>query len=178
MQVGLFPLVRVDEVEVDDANLLLERWEHPLGACHRPFGVQAHVLALDMTGQGPRPIALTISASTVSETCGGDDRFDLVELARIARHPAEPWALRPMLRIWRQCLAQSWPHWTVSAAVSYALPGTPGDLYRFDGWERVGVVRPSNGGGTWSSAPTVNRIADGRKTLWRWRYAAAPGATA
>lgn len=162
---SLFPIVAVEPIDLDDANALLDKWEHPLGACHRPFGIEAHVLEVESV-----PVAVTVSASTVSATCGGDSRFDLVELARIGRSPDAPWVLRPMLRIWREAIARTWPHWPVLAAVSYALPGTPGDIYRFDGWERVGRVRPSVGGGTWSNSPKVNAMADGEKTLWRWRY--------
>lgn len=164
----LFPVLSVDRVEPAEANRLLVEWVHPLGACERPFHQDAHVMHV-----AGRPVACTVSASTVSATCGGMARTELVELARIARAPDAPWAMRPMLRLWREVLAPLWPCWRPKAAVSYALPGTPGDLYRFDGWERLGAVRPSAGGGTWSNAPTVNRIADARKTLWRWTYEAA-----
>lgn len=165
----MFPLVAVASCDVDDANRLLDEWGHTLGPCERPFRQEAHVLTLEQV-----PVAVTVSASTVSATCGGMARTEVVELARIARHPAHPWVLRPMLRIWRAVLAPAWPCWPVAAAVSYALPGRTGDLYRFDGWERVGAVKPSAGGGTWSTSPKVNTVADGVKTLWRYRYPACP----
>jgi len=165
MSLAMLPLVACDEVDVDDANRLLVEWAHPLGACERPFEQRAHILAID-----GRPIACTVHASPVSATVAGEPRPGLLELARIARHPSEPWVLRVMLRLWRAVLAHHWRTWPVDTAISYALPGTPGDLYRFDGWERVGTVRASAGGGTWSNAPKVNDVADGVKTLWRYRY--------
>jgi hypothetical protein len=75
-----------------------------------------------------------------------------------------------MLRLWRAVLAPRWPDWPVTAAVSYALPGRTGDLYRFDGWRRVGPVRRSGGGGSWSGPPAVNAVGDGAKVLWLFDY--------
>jgi hypothetical protein len=163
------PTVTMSEVPGDMADALLERWDHPLGECDRPYGRQDFVLEVD--GEA---IALTTSASTVSTTAAGLPRRQLVELARIARAPDHPHVLRVALRLWRAYLAQRWPYWPVTAAVSYAMPGTSGDLYRFDGWERVGKCRVSSGGGTYTSRdPKVSQIADGVKTLWIWRYEAA-----
>lgn len=161
----LFPIVEAHEIDVADANRLLVRWGHVLGACRRPFEQRAHAFFLEQD-----PIAVTVSASTVSSTCGGDPRVGLVELARICRRPDERWVTRPMLRLWREVFAREWRSWPVSAVVSYATPGCPGHIYRHDGWERVGVVNPSAGGGTWSNAPAVNQLADGVKTLWRYRF--------
>lgn len=161
----LFPLLTVGEVELGDANRLLELWDHPLGACRRPFGSQSAILSIDGV-----PVAVTVSASIVSATVDGRARGTVVELARIARAPSHPWVLRPMLRIWRAELAQRWPYWPVAAAASYALPGTPGGLYRFDGWRRVGPVRKSGGGGTWGGKSAANVVGDGLKTLWMFDF--------
>lgn len=162
---SLFPPVALERIGIGDANRLLVEWRHELGACDRPFRVDGW--ALELAGE---PIAVAVSASTVSATCAGRQRNQLVELARIARHPAHPWVLRVMLRLWREVAARAWC-WPPAAAVSYALPGRTGDLYRFDGWRRVGEVRPSGGGGTWSASPAVNDIANGRKVLWVFDYA-------
>lgn len=148
------------------ADELLTSWDHPLGECNRPFGRQDFVFDLD-----GYPIALATSASTVSKTVAGFTRYQVTELARIARHPDHPHILRVMLRLWRCYCAQRWPYWPVSAAVSYAMPGTTGDIYRFDGWERVGKCQVSRGGGTWTlTSPKVSQIDDGVKTLWRYVY--------
>jgi hypothetical protein len=147
------------------ANQFLELWQHPLGSYERPFGYQAWGLAV--LGQA---VAVAVSGSTVSKKVNGRGRKEVVELARIARHPDHPGVMRVMLRLWRDYLAREWPHWPVTTAVSYALPGKAGNLYRFDGWEKVGQVKPSGGGGTWSKRPVAATIADGRKTLYVYEY--------
>jgi hypothetical protein len=164
----LFPLVSIESADVDDVvNPLLDRWAHPLGACRRPFRQEGHVMYVH-----GEIIGATVTASTVSATCAGRSRKSVVELARIARHPDRRWVIRPLLRFWREAIAPAWPCWPVEAAVSYALPGYEGGIYRFDGWTRVGEVRPSPGGGTWSNKPKVNDIGEpgAKKTLWLYEY--------
>ena len=121
-----------------------------------------------------------MSASIVSPTIRDEHdrtwpRNQVLELARIARAPDAAWSMRVMLRVWREVLAAEWRHWTPGLLASYALPGTLGDLYRFDGWTRVRTVRPSNPGrsSTWSRPSATDRIADGRKTLWTYHLGAA-----
>lgn len=161
-------VVGADEVERKEANRLIAEWgTHPLGPCHRPFEVRSHVL----TARG-RPVALTMTGSIVSPTVEGHQRRQVIELARIARSPEATWALRPMLRIWREVLAFDWQSWPFVAAYSYAVPGAEGDIYRFDGWEKVGRRRKANAGSssTWSKPSATDGIADGVKTLWRYVY--------
>lgn len=167
-----FSMLNVGEVSREDANRLLEEWDHPLGPCRRPFGQQSFVL--DVAGQ---PVALAVSASMVAKHVVNKDRVVLyrrnqvVELARVARHPDHRFVLRPFLRLYREYLAPTWPYFQPAAAISYAMPGTKGDLYRFDGWEFVRRCEISRGGGTWTySDPKVSQIADGVKSLWLWRY--------
>jgi hypothetical protein len=160
-----------------EANLLVERFEHPLGAARRPFGHDCWGLAVD--GEA---IAVAMGLSTVSARVHKDlVRGNVVELGRLARHSDHPRVLRVMLRCWTDFLAQRWPYWEVEAAVSYALNGLrgkprvkAGDLYRFDGWTKIPGVRRSGGGGTWSRAPKANEIGDGTKTLFIYRYDGAP----
>lgn len=163
-------IVRVEEITRSDCNNLLALWQHPLGPCHRPFG-QDHWLLICRG----RPVALAVSASIVSSTIrdateATRSRREVVELARIARSPDDPWALRVMLRLWREELAAEWPHWPARLLVSYALPGTSGDLYRFDGWTRVRTVKPASpgNGSTWARGSRTDTIGDGRKTLWTY----------
>jgi hypothetical protein len=151
-----------------EANLLLEAWRHPLGAYKRPFGYQAWAMVVDGL-----PVAVVVSGSAVSCRVHDDLRRDnVVELARIARSDAHPRALRAVLRLWTDYLAQRWTdaYWPIRAAVSYALPGKAGNLYRFDGWTDLGLRKPSGGGGTWSQRPKAVDIADGRKRLFVYRY--------
>ncbi len=173
MPVSLFgdQVVRVESVDRRSCNELLTEWAHPLGPCDRPFGQDHWVLIVDR-----RPVALAVSASIVSPTVRDDSnvqwpRNRTLELARLARHPDEPWSLRVMLRLWREALAPQWSHWKPGLLISYALPGTRGDLYRFDGWTKVRQVKRSSPGAssTWSNPSPSDGIGDGRKTLWVYR---------
>lgn len=159
-----------------DANALLTAWNHPLGAFNRPFGYQAWGMAID--GQA---VAVAVSASTVGSTSAGYERRQVVDLARIARHPDHPGVMRVMLRLWRDYLARRWDYWPVHAAVSYGLPGKAGNLYRFDGWRKIGTCKPWAGGATWSNPSRANSIGDGLKALWVYEYrdvVSGPGALA
>ena len=115
---------------------------------------------------------MATSGSIVNGPLAGYGRQEIVELTRLAA--ANGWANRIMLRLWREICAQAWPCWPVKAAVSYQLNSKTGNLYRFDGWERVPGVRGSSGGGSWSRKRYANEAAHGPKTLWVWRYDAAP----
>ena len=173
---GLFPLLTTRAVEPDVADDLLERWAHPLGPLGRPFGREDWVRYL-----GDDPIALATSSSLVSAvavgyTNGKPDgrrlaRTACVELARIARVPGRPRALRAMLRDWTDYLGPLWQDWPVTAAASYAMPGTPGNIYRADGWENWGRRPCSSGGGTWSG-PGRAKQHGSHTTLWVYRYEA------
>lgn len=167
MSDSLFPVVSMCAASQDEVDGLLVEWAHPLGACNRPFGMQHWVLSVEQ-----QPVACAVSASLVSAHVRTDDgrvfqRGECVELARIGRHPDWPGILRVALRLWRDVFALRWPYWPVVARVSYAMPGTLGDIYRFDGWQRWGARRPSGGSGTWTRAnPEVNKVGNGIKTLW------------
>lgn len=153
------------------ANNLLTAWGHYLGACQRPFGAEAW--ALEVAGE---PVCVAVSASTVSSTAAGYGRQQLVELARLCSAPDARWATRPMLRLWREVAAPSWPYWPAAAAVAYSHNGRhDGRIYRFDGWTRVCTTAGSHGGGTWSRRRDTQHTARGSKTLWLWRFGQRPG---
>jgi hypothetical protein len=155
---GIFPL------DIGAANRFLLRIGHKLGACNRPFRQEAYGLEL----QGSL-VAVAISASIVNGPVGGFERQEVVELARLGA--SEPWANRIMLRLWREVCAPKWDCWPVKAAVSYSHNATHrGDIYRFDGWERVRDDCGSSGGGSWSRPRYASDAVHGRKTLWLWRY--------
>ena len=153
-------------VDMQDANRLLVEWDHDLGPCRRPFGMEA--FALLVRGQA---VAVAVSASTVSATVAGYRRDQVVELARQAA--GNEWANRVMIRLWREVCAPAWKHWPVLAAVSYSLHTKSGNLYRFDGWERAANNAGSAGGGTWSRQRDASERLAGKKTLWVWRYVPA-----
>jgi hypothetical protein len=153
-------------MSVDEANDLLVAWGHRLGRCERPFHSEAYALELDS-----RPLAVAISASAVSNTVAGYRRQEVVELARLGRHPDASWVLRVMIRLWRETLAPRWASWPVRAAISYSKnTDVRGDIYRFDGWTKVRDDCGSSGGGAWSRKRYRGDAAHGPKTLWVWRY--------
>jgi hypothetical protein len=154
----------------NQANELMAAWGgHPCGPYNRRFGYQAWGLAVRGVAA-----ACAVSGSTPGVSAAGYNRFDCVDLARIARHPDHPGVMRVMLRLWRDYLAQEWAeYWPVSAAVSYALPGRAGNLYRFDGWQRWGAVkarRGPQGKSSWSGPSKAQGIADGVMTVWHYPY--------
>lgn len=144
----LFPFVEFGLIENEEAGLALETWGHYLGACDRPFGRQSFGLIVSGV-----LISVAVSASTVSDTCAGFQRREVVELARLATHPSQKWATRVTLRLWREIAPVFWTpkYWPVNAVVSYSNETRhKGDIYRFDGWKKVAVMPGSSGGGTWS----------------------------
>ena len=160
---GLYPCA------ISEANALLQLWGHRLGPCHRPFGQQA--FCLNLQGQ---TISLTVSASIVSKSVAGYGRKEVVECARLCSAPGYQWATRIMLRLWREVSAPLWPYWPVRAGISYSQNAHHrGDLYRFDGWEKLSEECGSMGGGAWTRPRYATQAVAGKKTLWLWRYAPA-----
>jgi hypothetical protein len=172
---GVVDAVAVREITRAQANELLERFAHPLGAYSRRFGEQH--FALICAGE---PVGVACSGTVRRPTvAGGIPRKRVVELARIARHPDHPRALRALLRLWTDYLAPlfavKYPDWRVEAAISYALPRSDdgrrqGNLYRFDGWQDLGFTRPWGGAPGWGNASVANGIGDGRKRVFLYRY--------
>lgn len=161
----LFPLASWEEIPLKEADDALISWAHFLGPCNRPFGQQAFGLSTLTSGL----ITVAVSASTVSVTCAGRARGELVELARLCSAPSHSWATRVALRFWRELSVPVWArqYWPVRAAVSYAntVKGHTGDIYRFDGWKRWGAVRGGRAGGNWSRGKTYDA-----KTVWIYEY--------
>ena len=159
------------------ANELIAAWgSHPLGIYNRKFGYQAWGLAVDGVAA-----AVAISGSTVGTSAAGYNRFACVDLARIARNPDPKHAgiMRVMLRLWRDYLAVKWAdrYWPVDAAVSYALPGKAGNLYRFDGWTKYGTVKARRGPQSphsWSGPSRAQGIADEIMAVWYYDYNRCP----
>lgn len=166
MSENLFPLVSFDLVENVIADELLEKWGHWLGGCNRPFGRQSFALRLNRS-----IISVAVSASTINESCGGYSRNQAVELARLCSDPAQKWASRVCLRLWRETAAQCWgaKYWPVIALVSYSNSiRHKGDLYRFDGWTKVAEVRAGTSGSTWKRP---RKVAYEPKAVWVWKLA-------
>lgn len=184
---GLAPLT-LEPVSRPYGDELLSKWAHYLGPCNRPFGVEHWILTVE-----GEPVSLAVSASIVSASVARYEhdyegnlqvverwvRGEVVELARLASAPGASWATRPMLRLWREVCARRWPYWSAKVAIAYSANARhKGDIYRFDGWEKLTESAGSSGGGAWSRKRYATDAAYGRKTLWLWRYQATntPGA--
>lgn len=162
------PLVGLYPVTMAEANRWLVEWGHKFGAVDRPFHQEAFALELD-----GKAVAVATSGSIVNGPVGGFQRDEVVELTRLAA--SLPWVNRIMLRLWREVCAPRWASWPVKAAVSYSHNAMHrGDLYRFDGWEKVREDAGSAGGGTWTRRREPGATVQGRKTLWLWKYRCPP----
>lgn len=162
---SLFPLVAFVEIDGAEADAALERSGHYLGPCDRPFGKQWFGLLVNGA-----LVSVAVSASIVSKTCAGYRRKEVVELARLGSMPGCKAWTRVALRCWREVAPALWPYWKVRACVSYSNETRhKGDIYRFDGWRKVGVVRGSTGGGTY----TMKKKRED-KALWLYELRRAP----
>lgn len=161
------PMVSLTVATVAEVNELLIAWGHRLGSCNRPFTQMGYVLLRD-----GEPISVAMSASTVGTTSGGWSRQECVELARLCSAPGEAWATRVMIRLWREVCGPRWPDWPVKAAVSYQQNvHYTGNIYRFDGWQRVSEdcgasTQTNHGRPAYENAPQTR----GSKSLWVWEY--------
>lgn len=162
------PVAGIVPVSIAEANALLARWGHYLGPANRPFGQEGWVLDI-----GGRAVSVAVSASIVSATVLDYRRNEVVELARLCSDPAERWATRPMLRLWREVAAPRFCSWAIQAAVAYSTTRRhEGDIYRWDGWRLArNDAGCSNHGGTWSGGyKSYPEAAKGTKRLWVWNY--------
>lgn len=167
------PVAGLVPIDLDEANALLEEWDHYLGPCERPFRNDAW--ALDVGGG---PVSIATSSSIVGATSAGYPKSEAVELSRLCSRPGFSWATRVMLRLWREVAAPLWPcpepraDLPALAAVAYSKNDRhEGRIYRFDGWTKITDRAGSGGGGQWSRKRATNDAANGPKTLWLWRYA-------
>jgi hypothetical protein len=155
--------------EHDEASDALTRWKHFLGPCDRPFGMISYGLwwESDLVG-------VAISASTVNGACGGYERKEVVELARLCCHPQYRDLSRVILRLWRKAAFTDWEkYWPVTAYVSYANAiRHTGNLYRFDGWTKIADVRGGTAGGNRAGTKTYEP-----KSVWTYPLAKTAAVT-
>lgn len=132
---NLFPIIAFDLIDDELANRCLRDWGHWLEGCERPFGRQS--FGLYIHGE---LLCVAVSASTVNGKCGGYNRGEIVELARLCAHPDHRDLTRVGLRLWRKIAPECWrrQYWDVRACVSYHNRNRhSGDIYRFDGWKKL-----------------------------------------
>jgi len=188
------PVVAFYHFEVAEVEELLIAWRHPLHLpddehpAGRPYTHPFGALAFVMEDRGRRAAAVVLASTINTSVCKpqGLHRYNTVDLARIARSPdrRDQQCLRAVLRIARTYLAPLWlgtfVNWDarsaelcgqpqIEALSSTSLPGTPGQLYRFDGFTRLRVSRGATGGGR-QRPSAANAINDGAWGLWVYRY--------
>lgn len=162
----MFPLLSFVEIDNHEAERALIRSEHYLGPCNRPYAKQSFGLLL--RGQ---LVSIAVSASTPAPTCDRYARKEVVELARLASLPGYNTFTRVAIRAWREIAPAVWAqrYWHPIACVSYSSETRhKGDVYRFDGWRKVAIVRGSTGGGHHSK-----RQERDDKAIWVWKLGIA-----
>jgi len=141
------------------ANEALVTWQHRMGPLNRPIYAKPYDFGLFIAGK----VAAVITADTLIRPTCGFGRADAFELSRLC---ASDRALsRVALRLWREvAMPEIVEAWASPWAISYqnALMHR-GDLYRFDGWQRVG----------WSTGGADPRAAAGtvsakKRVIWGW----------
>ena len=130
------PFVSFDTINRDELNDCLVTWGHKMGPIMRPeyrkpvdFGIRHH----------GELVAVVACDSLIRDTCGltRDDAFELSRLCA-----ARPGICRAAIRLWREFaypeIARAWgAPWGISYqdAIQHS-----GNLYRFDGWVRLGFT--------------------------------------
>lgn len=153
------PLISFDRIDRDEMNECLVAWAHRMGPINRPTFKEPVDFGLRICGE---LVAVVAADSLIRPTCGFS-RSDAFELSRLC---AKDRALtRAAIRLWREVamplIVRAWgTPWAISYqnAVMHR-----GDLYRFDGWQRVG----------WSAGGADPRAAGGtvsakRRVIWGW----------
>ena len=153
---SLFPIATFDRIELVEANALLTRWGHRMGAMERPSYSDTPHFALF---HGREPVAVAMASTLVRDHVGGGldhlRRDNAIELSRLCAQRAG--LCRIALRLWREfVLPQLAP-----VAISYQDADLHnGNTYRFDGWARAGF----------SSSGTDQRTGRKGRRKWIWVY--------
>lgn len=129
------PSVAFDRIDIDDLNRCLMAWDHKMGPLHRPdIGL---VLAHGLMHRGSLVGVVATADLVRAHTVQGLGRSEAVELARVCAARRD--LCRVLVRMWREFIL---PDLRRPWGISYqdaVIHG--GDLYRFDGWVRLGTSR-------------------------------------
>lgn len=137
----LDPLVSFDVIGADELNWALVKWGHKMGPLDRPlqYGGGAHGLRHNGV-----LVAVSAWSTLIRENCAGMDflpRETTTELSRVCA--SRPDLCRLVVRMWREfafpsiCAARG-HEWAVSYQDGHLHSG---DLYRFDGWVKLGIFK-------------------------------------
>ena len=151
------PIARIEAVDLDVLNECLESWGHKMGPWRRPtWRGWFHALY-----HHDEPVAVAAAGDLIRERCAGMTRDQALELGRLCA--ARPDLCRVMLRLWREfvfpdlCRAHGF-EWVLSYQDAVLHTG---NLYRFDGWERLATSRS----GTDQRSGRKGR----NKVIWGWQ---------
>lgn len=150
-----FPDVAFRPTERDALNCCLVDWGRKMGPVRRPTGGWSHALFVD-----GEPLAVVATDTLIRPRVAGLGRHQAVELSRLCA--ARPDLCRVVLRLWRTVVfpilcEECGFVWAVSYQDA-ALHS--GNLYRFDGWVRIGYSRSG-------TDPRTGRKGR-RKVIWGW----------
>lgn len=157
----LDPLVSFDSISLHEMNACLVAWGHKMGPWERPDYGAARFHGLRHDG---RLVAVTATDGLIRDTCGLT-RGEAMELGRVC---AEREHLnRVAVRLWREFV---FPAICKTTGQSWALSYQDavlhsGNLYRFDGWVRLGTSRS----GTDQRSGKKGR----NKVIWGWQLPSA-----
>jgi antitoxin VapB len=131
-----FQPVAFEPIGRDDLNACLSTWKHRMGELRRPTRGWNHGLR-----HGGELVVVVATDTLIRPRVAGFDRHQAIELSRLCA--LRPDICRVALRLWRlfvfPVVAQERGCiWAISYQDS-ALHS--GNLYRFDGWVRLGVSR-------------------------------------
>lgn len=151
---ALLPAI-FEEIDRDELNCFLVAWRHRMGPVRRPSRGWSHGLRA-----GGRLVAVAATDTLIRERVAGFRRRDAIELSRLCA--AEPGLCRVALRLWRVFVFPSLAEargcrWAISYQDAVLHRG---DLYRFDGWVRIGASRSG-------TDPRSGRPGR-RKVIWGW----------
>lgn len=159
---SIFPMVKYDQISLNIANECLKAWGHRMGPLRRG-NQDAWCHALIFEG---RAVAVTTASYLIAPRVGGAGwltRENAIELSRLCAN--RPSLCRVVLRLWREFV---FPSLGFDWAISYQDADLhTGNIYRFDGWRRVGY--------THSGRDTRSGRQGRNKYVWVWPPPAADG---
>ena len=153
-------VITYEPIDLVMANACLLAWDHRMGPLLRGNQRGMHH-GLFHDGQ---PVAVTMTSPLIRERVGGVegialDRGNTIELSRLCA--ARPGLCRVALRLWREFDFPSLDSKYLYAISYQDAAQHSGNLYRFDGWQRVGYSH--SGRDTRSGRPGRN------KYVWLWQ---------
>lgn len=147
------PLAHIERIDRYHLNQALVAWQHKMGPWSRPDYSPPVFHGLFHNGN---MVAVTATGQLIADTCAGLRRDEAIELGRVCA--ARPALCRVMLRMWREFVFPSLDRrWAVSYQDAVAHTG---NLYRFDGWVKLGASR--------SGTDTRGNRKGRSKIIWGW----------